>query len=281
MYYLLILLSTFLFAVQFIVNDGYQKESGSNLTSSLKFSLYSSAAGFAALMIINRFELRCSAFSLAVAAVYALVCVSLNYFTVKALRIGHPSSYSVFSMIGGMVLPFLYGLLCGEEFKAIRIVCCALIAVSVVLHTGKGESTKAAFRYYMAVFVLNGMVGVISKFHQSHPLLCVASADFLMLSKLFTVGFSAVLLGISGKRGFSIGRKAFGLAAGSAVLNSVANLLLLLALLKLPASVQYPLVTGGVILFSTLFDVIRKAGVKKKEMAAALTAFAAAALMAL
>ena len=42
--------------------------------------------------------------------------------------------------------------------------------------------------------------------------------------------------------------------AGSGVLNKVANLLLLFSLAHLPASVQYPMVTGGVIVVSTLFS---------------------------
>ena len=70
-------------------------------------------------------------------------------------------------------------------------------------------------------------------------------------------------------------------SAGSACLNSVANMLLLIALLKLPASVQYPMVTGGVIVFSTVIELVRKSKLTKKEIAAALIAFAVSAMMAI
>ena len=53
------------------------------------------------------------------------------------------------------------------------------------------------------------------------------------------------------------------------VLKSVGNLLLLIALIYLPASVQYPVVTGGVIIISTLIVIIRKEKITKRELLAA------------
>ena len=280
-YYLMIALSALIFALQFMLNDGYQRESGSGWNSSLKFSLYSSIFGFAALFVINKFECGFSLFSLTVAVIYSMVCIALNYFTVKALKIANLSVYSVFSMIGGMILPFIYGIMCGEEFKAIRVVCCILISAAVAMNAGRSKESKKAFIYYMAVFIFNGMVGVISKFHQSYPEYCVGSADFLMLSKIITAVFSVLLIFLSKERNFTVSKKAFAYSAGSACLNSIANLLLLIALLKLPASVQYPMVTGGVIVFSTLIEIVRKSKLTKKEITAALIAFAVSAMMAI
>lgn len=280
MYYLMITLSASIFAIQFMLNDGYQKECGSKWTSSLKFSLYSSVAAVISLFVINGFKLRISPFSIAVAFVYSTVCILLNYSTVKALKYANLSVYSVFSMIGGMILPFIYGLLCGEEFKIVRILCCILISVSITMNVVKSNSSKKAFIYYMAVFILNGMVGVISKFHQSHPDYCVSSADFLMISKVITVLMSIILIMTTKEKDFSVSVKALGYSAGSAVLNSVGNLMLLIALLKLPASVQYPIVTGGVIVFSTIIDTIRKTKLEKKEIIAVVIAFTASVIMA-
>lgn len=280
MYYLIISLSALIFAIQFMFNDGYQKESGNGWNSSLKLSLYSSLVGLVALLAINGFKLRISLFSVVVALVYSAVCVMLNFFTVRALKYANLSVYSVFSMIGGMMLPFIYGLFCGEEFKAIRILCCILITVSIAISVDKGNDSKKAFKYYIAVFVLNGMVGVISKFHQSYPEYCVDSADFLIISKIVTALISVILITVSKEKNFAVSVKALGYSAGGAVLNSVANLMLLIALLKLPASVQYPIVTGGVIVFSTVIDVIRKNKLKNREIIAAVVAFAATAVMA-
>lgn len=276
----MISLSALIFAIQFLFNDEYQRESGSGWNSSLKLSLYSSLVGFVALLAINGFKLRVSLFSVVVALVYSAVCIMLNYSTVKALKYANLSVYSVFSMIGGMILPFIYGLFCGEEFKAVRVLCCILISASIAINSGSGENSKKGFKYYILVFILNGMVGVISKFHQSYPELCVESADFLMITKIITALLSVILILTTKEKQFSVSIKAFGYSAGSAVLNSIANLLLLIALLRLPASVQYPIVTGGVIVFSTVIDMIRKVKLRKREIIAAGIAFAATVVMA-
>ncbi len=47
------------------------------------------------------------------------------------------------------------------------------------------------------------------------------------------------------------------------------------------ASVQYPMVTGGTIVFSTLIDLIRKEKVSKREITATIIAFVSSCLMAI
>ena len=69
-------------------------------------------------------------------------------------------------------------------------------------------------------------------------------------------------------------------ASGYGVFNGIGNLFLLISLVHLPASVQYPLVTGGVMLFSTLISALRKEKIEKKEYIAAVISFAASVLMA-
>ncbi len=282
MYYLIIALATVMFGVQFMTNEQYQKVTGGGLLNSLKYSLYSSVIGFFALLIINEFKLNVTLFSFLTALVYGGVCVALNYSSIKAFQYANLSVYSVFSMIGGMLLPFVFGLLIGEEFKLIRIICCILIGISVTLSVSRGgENSKKAIKYYIAVFVLNGMVGVISKFHQMQEMLAVDNGSFMMLTKITTVLLSLVMMLFVKEKGFALSKKAIAYCSAGAVLNSVANLLLLISLLHLPASVQYPIVTGGVIVVSVVIDLIRRKPVSKKEMLAALIAFAAASSMAL
>ena len=228
-YYLMIIVSVCLFSTQFLLNNEYRKENGNTFNSSLKFSLYASISGFIALAIINKFHFEISLFSALVAAVYSLVCIALAYSSIKAFTYANLSVYSVFSMIGGMLLPFIYGILCGEEFKLTRIVCCFLIAVCVILSINKAENSGKAFKYYIAVFILNGLVGVISKFHQSFTELCVDSGSFMMLSKIFSVVFSLIFILLQKEKNFSLSKKAGFYTVLYSVVNSVGNLLLLLA----------------------------------------------------
>ena len=281
MNYLMITSAAFLFSLQFLFSSKYKEENGSGWRSSLIFSLYSSIAGLTILLIINKFQIEITAFSVIIACIYSAADLALIYSSIKALEYANLSVYSIFSMIGGMILPFAYGILCGEQFKAVRLICCILIAASVVMSIDRGGQAKKAAGYYISVFILNGMAGVLSKLHQSHATLCVDSTSFIILAKMVSILLSLIFILTLKERSFSISKKAFAYCSSHALCNSIGNLLILIALLHLPASVQYPIVTGGVIVFSTIADIVRKAKVTKKSIAAAALAFISASLMAL
>lgn len=63
--------------------------------------------------------------------------------------------------------------------------------------------------------------------------------------------------------------------AGYGLINGGANLVALVALLHLPASVQYPLITGAVIVFSTLLGFFMGEKPTAKGIGAAALSFAA------
>ncbi len=281
MYYLLICVAAFLFSIQFLLNDEYGKECGNTWAAALKFSLYTSISGFVALFCINKFKLEITAFSAVAALVYGAVSVALVYSSIKAFIYANLSVYSVFAMIGGMILPFMYGVLCGEKLTLMKGICCFLIAVSVFASINKGESSKKAIKYYIAVFILNGMVGVISEFHQSNASLCVDSGSFMCLTMIASALISLVLILLTKEKSFAITKKASVCAILYSVITSVGNLLLLISLLHLNASVQYPIVTGGTIVFSALISVARKQKLTKREWIGAAVACVSTIFMAL
>lgn len=281
MYYFLITAAALLFSVQFVFHNGYQKQSESSLGSSLKFSLYTSLFGLVWLLLVNGFRVEASLFSAAVALVYGFVNIGFSYSSIQAFRYANLAVYSVFSMIGGMLLPFVYGICCGETLTPVRLICCCLIGLSVAMSIDRTKQSAKAVGSYLGVFCLNGMVGVLSEFHQSRQTLCVDSASFMMLTMAATAVLSGALLLGQKHRDLSLSKKAALSCAGYAAFSSVGNLLLLIALLHLPASVQYPIVTGGVIVFSVLIDLVRGEAVSRREALAAAVAFASAALMAL
>ena len=277
MYYGLIVFAALLFSTQFTFNNGYQRENGTGWSPTVKLSLYTSIFGFLITLAINKLSFGFSWFSLAIAVVYSLVCIALNYCTIKTFEYANLSMYTMFSMIGGMLLPFVYGIICGEELKPIKLLCFVMIICSILLMAEKSEKSKKAFPYCMAVFVLNGSVGVLSKLHQSFTEYCVDSGSFLMLTKLVTI-FICVI-DIIKTKDFKISLKSGAYCVGIAGFNCIGNLFLLIALLNLPASVQYPMVTGGTIVFSVIIDLIRKTGISKRTILAAVIAFAAVCMM--
>ena len=205
----------------------------------------------------------------------------MTYFSMKAFAVANLSVYSVFSMLGGMLLPFLLGVgFYDEKLTVFKIICCVLIVVSVLLNIKGGKQSKKAFLYYMAVFVLNGGVGVISKIHQSSALPHTDSTGFMFISSLAGIIISAIWLMIQYKKIPIIKGKSLLYASGYGIFNGLGNWFLLISLVNLPASVQYPLVTGGVMVFSTIISAVRKEKLTKTDYISAAISFVASVLMA-
>ncbi len=281
MYYFLVIFAVVLFSLQFLFNQRFEQSRGEGLDSALEFSLYKSIVIVVIMLFISGFKVQITVFSLIMAVIYALSGIAMTVFSMKAFAVANLSVYSVFSMLGGMLLPFVLGVgFYNEELTVFKIICCGLIVVSVLLNIKKGKQDKKAIIYYMAVFVLNGMAGVISKIHQSSVRPHSDSSGFMMLTSLVTVAICAVWLIIKNKKIPVIKGKELLFASGYGVFNGIGNLFLLLSLVHLPASVQYPLVTGGVMLFSTIISALRKEKITSKEYIAAAVSFIASVLMA-
>lgn len=281
LYYILVFFATVLFALQFLFNQKFENIRGSDLKSALEFTLYKNVVIVIMMLIISGFKITITPFSIVLSVIYAVACILMTYFSLKAFAVANLSVYSVFSMLGGMLLPFLLGVgFYNEKLTSFKIVCCILIAVSVLLNLKSGKQSKKAFLYYMAVFILNGGVGVISTIHQNSDLPHTDSTGFMFLSSLAGVIISALWMLVKYKKIPIIKDKALLYTSGYGIFNGVGNWLLLISLIHLPASVQYPLVTGGVMVFSTVISIIRKEKLTKSDYIAAAVSFIASVLMA-
>lgn len=286
LYYTLVIISTILFSLQFLFTQRFQETSGTGMKPTLVFSLYKSLVIILMMLLISGFKIQFSWFSLLMATVYAVSSMAMSYYSLKAFAVANLSVYSVFSMLGGMILPFFLGVLFFDEGDKLvfKIICCALIVVAVLLNVKSGKQDKKALFYYFAVFVLNGMSGVISKLHQSSSLSPVDSSSFMLWSAVVTVVLSAAWLLIAYRQIPLVKGKNIFFVTGYGVFNGLGNLFLLIALSGengLPASVQYPLVTGGVMVCSTIISTIRKEKLTVREYIATFIALLASIFIAL
>ena len=270
MMYLILILAAFLFAVQFLFNQQYRQLKGEGIGATMTFSLYTSAISFVILLVLGGFKLHITWFSLLIAGLYAAVCLLSSYAGLKAFGTANLSVYSIFMMLGGMLLPFAYGILFANEAlsfaKALSIL---LICTAVGCSFEKGAGGKNAYRFYAAIFVLNGLVGVLSKIHLSVPALAVDSYSFMatiQLALLVMCLFYCLITrqGIPKQSG-----KLYLCLSGYAICNGIGNLFCQIALTSLPASVQYPIITGGVMVFSTLISLVRREPIGGKTYLAA------------
>ena len=199
------------------------------------------------------------------------------------VRIGRISVYTTFMMLGGMLLPYLYGIIfLKEELSAFRMFGLGILIFILVFSVwGKAEQKKNDARviFYtlcILVFFLNGSLGIVSKVHQISPQ-ALPTCDFLIWNYFFQFILSSVILILyrcvfakrteKNMREESVqsvrqGEKpalnlksyflAFLIASMYALFSGGGFLLQLLAAIKLPASMQYPFVTGGSIVLTTL-----------------------------
>jgi drug/metabolite transporter (DMT)-like permease len=273
MYYGLITISVFMFGVNFLFNNRYQKESGSGLGATLTFTFFGNLAGLAVLLIINRFRLEVTLFTVLMAGLATLNSVAYSFCSLKAFEHINLSLYSIFAMLGGMALPFVVGILFYREpLTAANGICLLLIAVALALTVKPGEKKKGLI-YYAGVFVLNGMSGVLSKIFQAAPYEKTDAAGYSIWIAVLSVVTSGTLLLFMLKKVKKPTVKALAYTAGCGTINKVANYLLLLALAVLPASVQYPFVTGGTMIVSTAIGALMGQRPSRREVLAIALSF--------
>jgi len=111
MYYGLIILSVLMFGGCYALQDAYRNMRGSRLNISMENSFVGSLAGFVVLLIFNGFKIEFTPFTLLIALLASLNGIAFAFCSFKALDTINLSLFSLFSMLGGMVLPFLQGII--------------------------------------------------------------------------------------------------------------------------------------------------------------------------
>ena len=118
-YYALILMSVFMFGGGFAIQDQYRKKRGSGLMVSMESTCIGSVAGAAILLLFFGFSFEASPFTIFMAVLAALNGMAFTFCAFKALDYINLSLFSLFSMLGGMALPFLLELF--FTMKALRL----------------------------------------------------------------------------------------------------------------------------------------------------------------
>ena len=264
-----------MFGLQFFCNQQYERECKSSFTSSMMFIFGGALAGLVVLLAVNGMKWEFTPFTVIMAALAALDGMAFSFCSMKALGKINLSLYSLFSMLGGMVLPFCLGVFFfDEKFTPGKAICLVLVIVALTLSVEKGKS-KGGTIYYIGVFVFNGLSGVISKFFQASDFAKTSEAAYSVWTAVVTALISGIALLISFRQSpMKLSLKAVFWMSGNGILNRVANFLLLLSLAYLPASVQYPMITGGVMIASSLLGYFTPNKPKLKEWISVALSFA-------
>ncbi|MCR5262678.1 MAG: hypothetical protein K6D94_02305 [Clostridiales bacterium] len=283
--YLIVLMSVVLLALQFTATKLYQLKFGSSPLSSARFNVIvrsvTSVIFLAATLIALR-GLQFSGFSLLCAAVTAAACVMYTMLGFVAMRFGPVSVFTMFLMCGGMLLPYLFGVIfLNETINTARVVGMALMLISLAMplldtRSEGAEKKKTPAVYWLlcaVIFVLNGFVSIFSKVHQITPTGTVDTIEFVFLGNLCNFVISLIVYLIFRARAKpepephadaseDHGRLAASLkstvpvmiavCAFTAVFDGVSYFLQLIGAKNLDASVLYPMITGGSIVLSAV-----------------------------
>lgn len=217
--------------------------SGFDLTFSTEFLGYS--AGFA--------------ITYAIAVVFSFLAITSGPLSITALIF----SYS-------LVLPTLYGMIfLGEEASVTLIIGLCLLAVSLFLinsRTGGGKITLKWVIYVLLAFVGNGVCTIVQNLQQ-REFPGLYKSEFMIAALVSVVVILIAPILISERREFlpSMKRGGFIMVICGA-LNGAANLLVMLLVNRMNASVLYPVMSaGGVLLtfFVSLFIYKERLAVKQ------------------
>lgn len=269
MNYILVTFSVILLAVSFALQHQYQKIEGDGQKAIMIYNLFVALFGAIIFWGIDGFEIRFTMYSVFMASAMALLSLVYTIIGFRLLKIGGMTLYTLFLMTGGMVVPYIWGLLfLDEPFSMLRTFGLLLIGIAVVLSNLGTEKVKAKqIVLCIAVFFLNGFVSVVSKLHQIETEFpTVSSEGFVMLTNLTKFIMCAIMLMVyrlrqteekeQGKElvkgNTVVSRKAVVLMIVVAAVSGISYLFQLYGAKELPATVLYPFITGGSILFSAI-----------------------------
>lgn len=278
-YYVLLLVAAALFATQFLFQKKFESSYGTDIKSTLVFSVGTGFGMGVVSLIFTGGKFDITLFSCIVALLHGTASFLYMYFSLKALNVANISVFSVFTMLGGMLLPTFYGVcFAGETLTLGKSICCALVTVSVLCTANGGKADKKAWLYYIAVFLANGMTSVCAAIHQNYPALNVDSYSYMVLSS-----FALMIWGLIFLPFVKIKRKippmSYISMAGFSVCSGIGNIILMIALLVLPASLQFPFATGAAVVFSAVITKLQKIKMTKGEVVSVIIAFVATVFM--
>lgn len=268
--YIIISFAVLCFAAQFVFTKCYEGAVKQTLITTLVMLVVTSFFGMTLYLFIGGFRIHFSPISFIWAVLLAIVMIPYYTVGIKVISLGSLAIYSMFMMLGGMLVPFFYGIIfLHEEITVCKILGTLFMSLFIVLQAvwtdDSDEKNRVRNKYMffalcLIIFILNGSTGVIAKAHQMSSR-AIDEISFTIIACGLNFIFSLVLLVIVLLKNIKekiIEAKAvlrirpiiimalIGMSAHTG------NFLHLKVASNVPASVQFPLVSGGVILISAI-----------------------------
>lgn len=256
--YILVFMSVVLLAAYFVCNKLYQKRTGADREAVFLFHGMLGLLTAAFAFVLSGGRPQVTWFSLMMAALMNTFSVSYSLLGFQMMEAGKMASYTLFLMSGGMIVPYIVGIFAlGEPVTLARSLGLVAIVGGVMFANGMGERMdRRLWRRGILVFLLNGMVSVVSKLHQIEDKMeTVPTLSFVFLGGLCSfVLCSAAWMACreKGKKPHPAILRLLPILLIAAAASGASSFLQLLGAKNLPATVLYPMVTGGNIILTAL-----------------------------
>lgn len=277
MEYIYLFIACAFFALQFIFQKLFETRTKGGLSVCLWNALVCTLVTMTVLTVRSGFPKESNGYVILIAALYSASGLICTISSITAMSRGNVASLGTFCLAGGMILPFLYGILALNEeaglFKWLGIIVLLLSLIPSVM--AKQSKMDARFAFYASVvFITNGLVSIFSTMHQKSPQ-AIDGDGFLFIAALIRLTVCVVIIlaiaGVKKRKGESkvlvntlweIGReKMTGIlfvillvfAGAYAVCNTLGNIFSLRCLLTMDASLQFPILSAVVIVLTALF----------------------------
>lgn len=289
MEYIYLAAASFCFSTQFIFNKLFESRSNGTYNAGMWSSLATAVCMLVYLLPAGGFTFAVSASALTCSLLYTASSLLCSGVTILALHRGKIAVVTTYMLLGGLVLPFLWGIIAyGEALTATKAIGVAVLMLSMAsslvfdmrANTAAGTNGKSGgllFHFYCFIlFLTNGIVSIATTQSQKAAD-AVSSDDFLLLCEVEIAAAAALILLILGilkmkngdRRGIrtaflEIARdrrpmtgKLFCILLLScalyAVCNGLGNIFSLNCAKTMDASIQFPVISAVVIVLGALF----------------------------
>ncbi len=255
-------LAAILYAANFALSKYYQNMKGSAPYGLLMFNAGVSTCKFIIFFIAGGFILEVNGFSFIMAFLYSMALLAYTMIGFKIMENAKVALYTVFLMAGGMMLPYIWGLIfLDEAYSSLRTIGLLIMALSMVVSNySKEKMNLKTTMLCISVFILNGFVSIISKEHQISSK-AVSTESFIAIANII-LAVSAYILALrfknvpsdTPKPAFSW--KVLMALVLSAAASGTGYFLQLIGSINTPATVIFPIITGGTVIFSAVAGLI-------------------------
>jgi len=255
--YLLVIAAAILLAANIGFTKQYQDKSGTSLAAGLYFNAVSGIVTLVFFWILNGFKISFSSYSLILALAVSLLGVAYTVIGFNIFKQGGMAIYTLFLMTGGMIIPYIWGIIYLDEvINVLRVIgLIAILLAILITNRGKINTTKTQLLLCTLIFIMNGLVSIISKLHQINTTFdAVNTTEFIMFTGIgkFVFGFIVLCFIPKEEKQLPKLKTVVPIITASAILSGVSYMFQLFGAKDLPATVLYPIITGGCIILSAV-----------------------------